>query len=59
MMMCDCDDDELAFVYATGKDLVAEIGSNGDAGDTISDEGILLSFCDVGIGIGALGQGQG
>ena len=36
MMMGDRDDDELAFVDATGYDRVAEIGSDsaiGDAGD--------------------------
>jgi hypothetical protein len=33
MVMCDCDDDELAFVDATGYDLVAEMGSNGATGD--------------------------
>ena len=36
MVMGDCDDDELAFVDATGDDRVAEIGSDsatGDAGD--------------------------
>ena len=36
MVMGNCDDDELAFVDATGDDRVAEIGSDsarGDAGD--------------------------
>jgi len=46
------DDDELAFVDATGDDRVAEIGSNGatgDAGDVdaISSKGFLLSFFDM------------
>ena len=55
MVMGDCDDDELAFVDATGDDRVAEIGSDsakGDAGDAdaMSGEGFLLSFFEVGIG---------
>jgi hypothetical protein len=63
MMMCDCDDDELAFVDATGDDRVVEIGSNGatrDAGDVdaISGEGFLLRFFDVGTEVGA-GAGVG
>ena len=64
IVMCDCDDDddELAFVDATGDDRVAEIRSNdatGDAGDVdaISGEGFLLRFFDVGTEVGA-GQGQ-
>jgi hypothetical protein len=49
MMVCDCDDEKLAFVDATGDDLVAEIGSNGatvDAGDVdeISGEGFSLMW---------------
>jgi hypothetical protein len=55
--MCDCDDDdELEFVDATGgDDCVAETGSNvstGDAGDadSISGEGFLTRFFDVGVG---------
>ena len=61
--MCDCDDDELAFVDATGGDRVAEIGSNGttgDAGDVdaISGEGFLLRFFDVETEVGA-GAGVG
>jgi hypothetical protein len=52
MMMCSCDDDQLAFVDATGDGQVAEIRSNGatgDAGDVdaISSEGFLLCFFDV------------
>jgi hypothetical protein len=67
MAMCDCDDDELAFVDATGDDRVTKIGSNGatgDAGDVdpISGEGFLLRFFDVGteVGTGArVGTGWG
>jgi hypothetical protein len=47
MMMCNCDDDELAFVDATGDEGVAEIGSNGatvDAGDIDAISGFLLRF---------------
>jgi hypothetical protein len=63
MMMCDRDDDELAFVDATGDDRVAEMGSNGatgDAGDVdaISGEGFLLRFFDVGTEVVA-GAGVG
>jgi hypothetical protein len=65
MMKCDCDDDELAFVDATGGDRVADIASNGatgDAGDAdaISGEGFLLRFFDVGTEVGAgVGAGAG
>ena len=57
MMMCSCDDDQLAFVDATGDGQVAEIRSNGatgDAGDVdaISSEGFLLRFFDVGTKVG-------
>jgi hypothetical protein len=47
-MMCDCDDDELAFVDATGGDgRVAEIGSDGATSnsgdvDAISNEGFYV-----------------
>jgi hypothetical protein len=66
MMLCDCDDDELAFVEATGGDdrRVAEIvGSNdatADAGDVdeINGEGFLLRFFGVGTEVGA-GAGAG
>jgi hypothetical protein len=48
-MMCDCDDDKLAFVDANGGDRVVEIGFNsttGDSGDidAISGKGFLLRF---------------
>ena len=63
MTMCDCDDDELAFVNGTGGDRVAGIGSDrttGDAGDvdSISGEGFLLRFFDVGTEVEA-GAGVG
>jgi hypothetical protein len=66
MGMCDCNDDELAFVVdATGDDRDAEIGSDrstDDAGDAdaISGESVLLRFFDVGteVGVGA-GAGVG
>jgi hypothetical protein len=63
MMICDCDDDELAFIDATGSDRVAEIGSNGATGnagdvDAISGEGFLVRFFDVGTEVGA-GAGVG
>jgi hypothetical protein len=65
MGMCDCNDDELAFVVdATGDDRDAEIGSNGatgDAGDAdaISGEGFLLRFFDVGTEVVGAGAGVG
>ncbi len=57
MMMYDCDDDELAFVDATGDDRVAEIGA-GDV-DEINGEGLLLRFFAVGTGTGVVGVGWG
>ena len=64
MMMYDCDDDKVAFVDATGDDPVAEIGSNGDTGDagdadSISGEGFLVRFFDVGTEVGAGASGGG
>jgi hypothetical protein len=57
MMMCDCDDDD---DDATGDDRVAETGSNGTTGDvdSISGEGFLRRFFDVGSEVGA-GAGAG
>jgi hypothetical protein len=64
MMICDCDDDKLAFIDVTGDGRVAEIGHNGatgDAGDVdaiTSREGFLLRFFDMGTEVGA-GAGVG
>jgi hypothetical protein len=68
MVLCDCDDDELAFVEGAGGDdqRVAEIvGSNdstGDAGDVVNGEGFRLRFLDVRTEVGAgagVGVGRG
>jgi len=58
MITCDCDDDELALVDATGDGRAPAIGSNGatdDVGDAdaISGEGFLLRFFDAGTEGGA------
>lgn len=66
-MVCDCDDDGLAFKFvdATGDDRVAEMGSNGAAGDAgdvdaIRGEGLLLRFFGGGAEVGAdVGVGAG
>jgi len=56
MTMCDCGDDELAFVDATGDDSVAELGA-GDV-DEINGEGLLLRFFAVRTGT-KVGEGAG
>lgn len=54
-MMCDCDDDELAFVDATG-----DGRTKGDVGDVdaIRGEGFLVRFFDVETEVGE-GTGAG